>query len=143
MARQRTHLLQIAAGAGLTVIVAVVVIVLASGGSSSAADPVPVAGGGADSLFANVPQEGLTVGKKHAAVELIEFGDLECPICKQYSEEVLPRLIKTQVDQGKVRLTFRSRGRRPPPRSPPANRAAAGTSSRPSTATRGRRTRAT
>jgi protein-disulfide isomerase len=60
------------------------------------------------SLVDRLPQEGLTLGKKGAPVELIEFGDLQCPICKEYAEEILPRVIRKQVATGKAKLTFRN-----------------------------------
>jgi protein-disulfide isomerase len=61
-----------------------------------------------DALVGKVPQHGLTLGEPGAPVELIEYGDLLCPICKDYSEGVIPQLIATQVDKGKIKLTFRN-----------------------------------
>ena len=39
---------------------------------------------------------------------MIEFGDLQCPVCKEYSETVIPKLISGPVRQGKARLEFRN-----------------------------------
>ena len=39
---------------------------------------------------------------------LVEFGDLQCPVCKGYSEEVLPQVIETQVRSGEAKLEFRN-----------------------------------
>ena len=50
----------------------------------------------------------MTLGDPKAPVELIEFGDLQCPFCKQYSEEVLPPVIEGQVKQGQAKITFRN-----------------------------------
>jgi protein-disulfide isomerase len=41
-------------------------------------------------------------------VTLIEYGDLQCPVCKEYSEEILPEVIEKQVKSGKAKLVFRN-----------------------------------
>ena len=48
------------------------------------------------------------LGDPKAKVELIEYGDLQCPVCKAYSEEVLPQIIENQVKKGKAKLIFRN-----------------------------------
>ncbi len=107
---QRTRLLQIAAGTVFVVIIAVVVVIVVAGGSSSS-------GGDAsnikevaqvDSLVSKSPQSQLTLGKSSAPVKLYEYGDLQCPICKEYSEEILPQVIEEKVDSGKANITFRN-----------------------------------
>ena len=47
------------------------------------------------------------LGEPKAPVELIEFGDLQCPICKEYSEEVLPQVIENKVKTGEAKIVFR------------------------------------
>jgi protein-disulfide isomerase len=96
-----------------TIIAAIVVLAAAVGLASSAAVAGNIArdirgAAAVDALVDKVPQQGLILGKQSAPVEVIEYGDLQCPICKDYSERILPRLIKTQVDAGKIRLTFRN-----------------------------------
>jgi len=54
------------------------------------------------------PQEGLTLGKPGAPVELIEYGDLQCPVCKQAAQRVLPGVIRREVTTGKAKLTWRN-----------------------------------
>jgi len=106
---RRTRLLQIGAGAVFLVIIAVVVIIVIAGSSSSS-------GGDAenlveikqvDSLVDGIPQQKLVLGDGKAPVELIEYGDLQCPICKEYSEEVLPAIIEKQVKNGEVKIIYR------------------------------------
>ena len=48
------------------------------------------------------------LGDPKAKVELIEYGDLQCPVCKAYSEEFLPQIIEGQVKEGKAKLDFRN-----------------------------------
>jgi protein-disulfide isomerase len=107
---RRTRLLQIGAGAVFIVIIAVVVIIVIAGSSSSS-------GGDAenlveikqvDSLVAGIPQQKLVLGDSKAPVELIEYGDLQCPICKEYSEEFLPAIVEKQVKNGEAKIIFRN-----------------------------------
>ncbi len=106
---RRTRLLQLGAGTVFLVLVAVVVLIVVnsnSGGGGDASNLKEVAA--VDSLLKGVSQEGLALGDPKAKVELFEYGDLQCPVCKAYSEEVLPQLIEGQVKQGKAKITFRN-----------------------------------
>lgn len=107
---RRTRLLQIGAGAVFLAIVAVVVVIVIAGSSSDS-------GGDAqnleevsqvDSLVNGIPQSKLVLGDPKAPVELIEYGDLQCPVCKGYSEEVLPQIVERQVKEGKAKIIFRN-----------------------------------
>lgn len=46
-------------------------------------------------------------GEYNAPVTLIEFSDYQCPYCKRHANAVMPPLIKTYVDTGKVRFVMR------------------------------------
>lgn len=107
---RRTRILQIAAGAVFLAIVAVVVvIVVASSGSNGGGDASKIKEADAvDQLLSGIPQNELELGEKSAPVELIEFGDLQCPICKANSEEVMPSLIQNKIRTGEAKLVFRN-----------------------------------
>jgi protein-disulfide isomerase len=106
---RRTRLLQFGAGAMFLVIVAVVVLIVVNGNSDSGGDAENLKEVAAvDSLVQGIPQQGLVLGDPKAKVELIEFGDLQCPVCKAYSEEFLPQIIEGQVKQGKAKIAFRN-----------------------------------
>jgi protein-disulfide isomerase len=109
-ADRRTRLLQLSAGGVfLAIIVVVVVIIVASSGGSSGGDASNfVEKGAVEKLFAGIPQTGTKLGKPTAPVKLYEYGDLQCPICREYSEEVLPEIIENQVQKGEVNITFRN-----------------------------------
>lgn len=98
--RQRLWLL-----GGLIVVAAVIVVVavFAFGGSSK---PKAPRAGGPD-LFAGVPQQGITAGNPNAPVTLVEFADLKCPICREYTFSTLPTLVNNYVRTGKLKLVYR------------------------------------
>jgi protein-disulfide isomerase len=107
---RRTRLLQLSAGGVfLAIIVVVVVIIVAgSGGSSSGGDaPSGEQKTEVDKLLTGIPQNANVLGKASAPVTLYEYGDLQCPICKEYSEEVLPQVIEKQVKNGEVKIVYR------------------------------------
>jgi protein-disulfide isomerase len=106
---QRTKMLQIGAGLAFLVIVAVVaVIVINSSSNGSSGDTKLENVATVNQILGDIPQEGLVIGDPKAPVELIEFGDLQCPVCKGYSEEQLPPLIDGVVKEGKAKIAFRN-----------------------------------
>jgi protein-disulfide isomerase len=109
---RRTKLLQLAAGAVFLAIVAVAVLIVVNstgnGGDTNLEGKAEVS-----RLLKGIQQEGLVLGdqgiilgEQKAPVELIEYGDLQCPVCKGYSEDVLPPIIESKVRQGQVKLIF-------------------------------------
>jgi protein-disulfide isomerase len=61
-----------------------------------------------EKLLAGIPQNATILGKAGAPVRLYEYGDLQCPVCKEYSEEILPEIIENQVKKGEASITFRN-----------------------------------
>ncbi len=107
---RRHRALQLAAGAGfLTVLAVVVVVIVAGSGSGKGGDPTQIVEAGAvDALLAKSPQQRLTIGQADAPVHLFEYGDLQCPVCRSFSETEIPALIEGPVDAGKAKITFRN-----------------------------------
>ncbi|HEX5713390.1 MAG TPA: thioredoxin domain-containing protein [Solirubrobacterales bacterium] len=103
---RRTKLLQWAAGAVFLAIVAVVVLIVVNSGSEGGDAENLQGASEVDALVGNVPQNGMTLGKPSAKVELIEYGDLQCPACKAFADEVLPQVIENRVDSGEAKITF-------------------------------------
>jgi protein-disulfide isomerase len=112
LAERRARRLRMLGIAGGVVLVAVVVaiVVSSSGGGPKGGRQSGAADQAAEvqQLFAGVPQKGFSVGKDNAPVTLVEFGDLQCPFCKDAALGSLPTLINDYVKQGKLRIEFRN-----------------------------------
>jgi len=104
--RQRLIKIGSAAAFVAVVVVAVLIVIASSGGGSGgdAGNLEEVAE--VEQLLEGIPQHGMVLGEPSAKVTLFEFGDLQCPFCKAYSEEVLPEVIESQIFNGEARLSF-------------------------------------
>ncbi|MGA8745694.1 MAG: thioredoxin domain-containing protein [Solirubrobacterales bacterium] len=105
---RRRRLVQLGSGAVFLVVVVVAVLVVVSqnqnsGGSGNIEDVALV-----DKLVGGIPQEGTMLGDPKAKVTVYEYGDLQCPICKEYSEQILPQIIEGQIREGKAKIEFRN-----------------------------------
>ena len=102
----------LAAGA-VAIAVAAVAAALAfalTGGSSSSStttsSTLPDAGS-AVSMFRGIPQQGNVLGKPNAPVTMVEYIDLQCPICRAFETDVMPTIVPRFIKTGKVRLIAR------------------------------------
>jgi protein-disulfide isomerase len=102
--------MQLASGAVFLAIVAVVALIVVNGSSSDGGgDAENIEGAAAVSKsLSGIPQDEMVLGDPKAPVELVEFGDLQCPVCKGFAEEVLPPIIENQVKNGEVKIDFRN-----------------------------------
>ncbi|HEX4465081.1 MAG TPA: thioredoxin domain-containing protein [Solirubrobacterales bacterium] len=108
-AERRQRMVKLAsAGAFLALVVVAVLIVVSSGNSSGGDSSNIVEAKEVDELLAGIPQKGMVLGTPGAKVAVLEFGDLQCPVCKGYSEEVLPQVIENRVRSGEATLDFRN-----------------------------------
>jgi protein-disulfide isomerase len=94
------------------VVVGVAVAITTSGGSSHATKKSSSQGEKARaevvSLLSGIPQSGNVLGSPSAPVTLQYFGDLQCPICREFSVGAMPAIIEKYVRTGKVKMTYRS-----------------------------------
>ncbi len=105
--RRRVQLMSAAAFAGI-VLVVILVVAVSQGGSGSGGDTNLEDVGLVEEQLSGIPQHGTVLGRPSAKVTLIEFGDLQCPICKAFSEEVLPSVIAGSVSRGEAKIEFRN-----------------------------------
>ncbi len=102
---RRQNLFKIVGIAAFVAVIAIVAIVVVSmsGSDDSGKDPSSV-----NKLLAGIPQNGTVLGDPKAPVTLVEFGDLQCPACKQYSDQVTPDVITGPVKAGKAKFDFQN-----------------------------------
>jgi protein-disulfide isomerase len=111
--KRRVWTLAGAGGVAALVVVALIVVSQSGGGGSSSAPSGLGSGdalaGTADvrTLYAGIPQSGATVGKPDAPLTMVEFVDLQCPFCRQYTTGVLPTIVQKYVRTGKLRIELR------------------------------------
>ena len=60
----------------------------------------------AGSVNFDIPSFAKFKGSSSATINLVEFGDYQCPFCKRFFEQTEPQLYKEYVDTGKVRFYF-------------------------------------
>ena len=104
---RRQRLLQMAAGAAFLVLAVVLVLIVVSstgGGGDTMIDEAAEV----NQTLTGIPQEGMLLGDPKAPVELVEFGDLQCPVCAGYAKEILPPIVEDQVKKGEVKIDFRN-----------------------------------
>jgi protein-disulfide isomerase len=104
----RRRLGQIASGAAFLAVCAVAVLIVVSlagggsGGDTDLEDVVVVR----DQLR-GIPQHGTVLGDPQAKVKVIEFADLQCPVCRSLSTQIAPDLIAQLVRPGTASYQLR------------------------------------
>ena len=57
--------------------------------------------------MAGIPQSGNTLGYASAPVTVTKYGDLACPVCRDFATTSEAQLIASDVRSGKVKLVYR------------------------------------
>jgi protein-disulfide isomerase len=106
---RRQRLIKLASAAAFLALVVVAVLIVVSQGQNGGGDSSNIADAKlVDQELAGIPQQGMVLGDPSAKVRVLEFGDLQCPVCRGYAEEVLPPIIDNQVRNGEAKLDFRN-----------------------------------
>jgi protein-disulfide isomerase len=106
---RRRRLLQVASAAVFLTVAVVLVLIVVNGSESSGGNAKNVQHAGTvERLLGGIPQHGLVLGDPRAKVSLVEFGDLQCPVCKGFSEELIPPVIESKVRNGEATIEFRN-----------------------------------
>jgi protein-disulfide isomerase len=96
--------LKMAIALGTGVALAAVLIVgnqLLNGSKSPGVVTTPVVS------LAGIPEDGTVLGKPTAKVTLIEYADQQCPICRDYTLNVFPAVVREFVRTGRVKMEYR------------------------------------
>lgn len=109
---RRTRLTQLGVVVAVVVVV-IVVVLIATGGKSKSGlakskAEVTATSTQVGTLLNGIPQSANVLGSPTAPVTLEYFGDLECPICKEFTLGSLPSVIPKFVRSGKLRIEYRS-----------------------------------
>jgi len=101
-------------GAVAVVVVAIVVVLVITGGSSSSKPPAATSTTAlkqvslVEGTLNGTTQKGIVLGNPNAPVTMQYYGDLECPICRDFTLGALPPIIQKWVKSGKLKIEYRS-----------------------------------
>ncbi|MGB9182627.1 MAG: thioredoxin domain-containing protein [Solirubrobacteraceae bacterium] len=113
-ARRDRRLRMFGGVAVLAVAIVAVLIAVSSGGNSSAnglqkgtsANQTVTA---VTKLLSGIPQSGATLGSSKAPVTMTYYGDLECPVCRDFTlSGGFPQLVSNDVRGGKVQVVYKA-----------------------------------
>lgn len=112
-APRRKRLAQLGGVVAVVVTAIVVILIATSGGGKSKALVVGSAEttketAAVTSLLAGTTQKGTVLGSPTAPVTLKYFGDLECPICADFTLGAFPTIIQKWVKTGKLKVEYHS-----------------------------------
>jgi protein-disulfide isomerase len=102
----------LAAAAGIAGVAVAIGLAVAFSGGSSAPSTSTVAAlpdsSAVTQLFKGIPQRGNVLGKASAPVTMVEYIDLQCPVCRAFETETMPTIIDRYVRTGKVKVEART-----------------------------------
>jgi len=114
-AQRRRRLIQLGSVIGVVIVIVVVIVVATSGGGggggiqkTAASGKTPPAVSEVTALLNGIPQSATTLGNPNAPVTMQYYGDLECPVCKDFTLGALPKLIQNDVRAGKLKIEYRN-----------------------------------
>ena len=109
----RNRRLTILAGATVAALAVVAVLIAVSQGGADDDESGLAAGKSikgvptVNRLYDGIPQDGATLGNPNAPATMVEFVDLQCPFCAEYTRDALPTIVKRYVRTGKLKVELR------------------------------------
>src|SRR5581483_3911667 len=86
--------------------VALILISVLGNGGKKAEPTTSALPAATQKLFRGIPQTLNVLGDPKAPVTMVEFGDLQCPFCREYAIKALPAIVDEYVRPGKLKLVF-------------------------------------
>jgi protein-disulfide isomerase len=109
---QRKRMIQLGGVVGAVVVIVLVIVLATSSGSGSGGLQKGSQSNSTvatvKSLIGGIPQSANVLGNPNAPVTLQYFGDLECPICREFTLTALPTIIQKYVRTGKLKIEYNS-----------------------------------
>jgi protein-disulfide isomerase len=97
---------------GAAAVIAIAIVISSSGGKSGGlkkGSQAQQTSTQVNQLLAGIPQSGATLGSLSAKVTMTYYGDLQCPVCQDFTlNGGFPQLIANDVRSGKVKVVYRS-----------------------------------
>lgn len=62
----------------------------------------------AEALPASIPTDGMVMGAADAPVQIVEWGDYQCPACGILARSIEPQLVTEFIEPGKASFEFRN-----------------------------------
>jgi protein-disulfide isomerase len=104
---RRRRLVQYGSAAAFLAVCVVAVLIIVSQSGSDSGGSGTEGDAEVQRELQGIPQQGTVLGDPKAKVTVVEFGDLQCPVCKDFSEQVSPALISDVVRKGTAKYDFR------------------------------------
>jgi protein-disulfide isomerase len=106
--RARTRRALIVVGAAVVLVIALIVVQQVTKDDASGPDPGNLTGlAEVQAEFSGLTETAGTIGPASAKVTITEYGDLRCPVCRTFDNEVVPTVVEDLVRTGKAKLRFR------------------------------------
>lgn len=103
-AARKKRIWQLGGIAGIAIVAIAGIAIATSSGGGADLKGTPNGAKDISSLFAGIPQQGVSVGKPTAPLTMVEYADLKCPVCRNFDVNALPTIVKRYVRTGKLRL---------------------------------------